>query len=325
MTRIGYHCSHEQYPPSELLRRVKAAEAAGFEAAMCSDHIHPWTETQGHSGFAWSFLGAALEATSFSFGVVTVPGGWRYHPAILAQAAATLEEMYPDRFWLAAGSGEALNEHIVRRGWPDKPERNARLAEGVDIMRALWRGEEVTREAPIPTEGARVYSLPERAPRVYAAALTPDTARFAGAWADGLITTGRPPEDLAQMREAFEEGGGAGKPLVVQATFALADSEREALDEACHEWGCLFLDPDLLGKLRRPADFAAAAAALRPEDLKGKLPTVTSAQEAVDWLAPVVEMGVAEIQLHCVNRREDQFLELFGERVIPALRAALQP
>ena len=103
-TRIGYHCSHEQHPPSALLRYVKLAEQAGFEAAMCSDHIHPWTDAQGHSGFAWSFLGAALEATSLRFGVVTVPGGWRYHPAILAQAAATLNEMYPERFWLAAGS-----------------------------------------------------------------------------------------------------------------------------------------------------------------------------------------------------------------------------
>ena len=319
MTRIGFHCSHEQYPPSELLRWVKTAEAAGFQAVMCSDHIHPWTETQGHSGFAWSFLGAALEATSLGFGVVTVPGGWRYHPAILAQAAATLDEMYPDRFWLAAGSGEALNERIVGRGWPDKAERNARLAEGVDIMRALWRGEEVTRDGPIPTEGARVYSLPARAPRVYGAALTPDTARFAGAWADGLITTGRPPEDLQQMQDAFVEGGGAGKPLVVQGAFALGRTAEEALAEACHEWGSLFLEPDLLGNLRRIEDFEAAGAAMSPEDLEGKLPTVTSAQEAIDWLGPLVELGVAEIQLHCVNRRQDEFIDMFGSRVIPAL------
>jgi len=319
MTRIGYHCSHEQYPPSSLLRWVIAAEAAGFECAMCSDHLHPWTEDQGHSGFAWSFLGAALQATSLRFGVVTVPGGWRYHPAVLAQAAATLDEMFPDRFWLAAGSGEALNEHVVGRGWPGKEERNARLAEGVDIMRALWRGEEVTRNGSIPVESARVYSLPARPPRVYAAALTPETARFAGAWADGLITTGRPPEDLQQMIDAFAEGGAAGKPLIVQAGFALGAKEDEALAEACAEWGCLFLDPDLLANLRRPADFAAAGAALRPEDLRGKLPVVTSAQEAIDWLADYIEMGVEEVQLHCVNRRQDEFIELFGERVLPAL------
>ena len=319
MTRIGYHCSHEQYPPSELLRWVGAAEAAGFGAAMCSDHIHPWTPDQGHSGFAWSFLGAALQATSLSFGVVTVPGGWRYHPAVLAQAAATLSEMYPDRFWLAAGSGEALNERVVGRGWPSKQERNTRLAEGVDIMRALWRGEEVTRAEPIPTESARVYSLPARPPRVYAAALTAGTARFAGAWADGLITTGRPPDDLREMMDAFAEGGGDGKPVVVQAGFALGETEDGALGEACSEWGCLFLEPDLLGNLRRPADFAAAAAALRPEDLRGKLPVVTSAQHAIDWLAPLTELGLEEIQLHCVNRRQDEFIDLFGHRVLPAL------
>src|SRR5918997_6060747 len=128
MTRFGYHCSHEQYPPSELLENVQAAEAAGFEGAMCSDHFHPWTDAQGHSGFAWSWLGAALQATSLSFGTVNAPGD-RYHPAIVAQAAATLAEMFPDRFWLAIGSGEALNEAITGARWPAKRERDARLRE----------------------------------------------------------------------------------------------------------------------------------------------------------------------------------------------------
>ena len=287
---------------------------------MCSDHIHPWTPAQGHSGFAWSFLGAALQATSLPFGVVTVPGGWRYHPAILAQAAATLAEMYPNRFWLAAGSGEALNEHVVDRGWPPKDERNARLAEAVDIMRALWRGEEVTRAGVIPTEAARVYSLPATPPRVLGAALTEDTARFVGGWADGMITTGRPLAELRSMIDAFSDGGGDPSTVVVQAGFALGDTEEAALERACAEWGVLFLDPDLLGNLRRPDDFAAAGAALRPEDLRGRLPVVTSAQQAVDWLAPVVELGVAEIQFHCVHGAPDGYIELFGERVLPELR-----
>ena len=109
MARIGYHASHEQYPPSKLLDLVRRAAGAGFQCAMCSDHFHPWSERQGHSGCAWSWLGAALEATSLPFGVVTVPGGWRYHPAIIAQAAATLAEMYPGRVWFGPGSGEPLN------------------------------------------------------------------------------------------------------------------------------------------------------------------------------------------------------------------------
>ena len=150
MTRFGYHASHEQYPPSELLRYVVAAEEVGFTGVMCADHYEPWLEENGHSGFAWSWLGAALQATKrMTFGCVNAPGD-RYHPAIIAQAAATLVEMYPGRFWIAVGSGEALNEHVTGNRWPPKPQRNARLLECVEIMRALWQGETVTPAPPAP-------------------------------------------------------------------------------------------------------------------------------------------------------------------------------
>src|ERR671914_1077086 len=128
---IGYHASHEQAPPSALLQSVVAAEAAGFQAAMCSDHFAPWSSRQGHSGFAWSWLGAALQATGLSFGVVNAPGQ-RYHPAIIAQAVATLGEMFPGRFWVALGSGEASNEHITGDRWPDKEQRTKPPQEGVE-------------------------------------------------------------------------------------------------------------------------------------------------------------------------------------------------
>src|SRR5215217_5219350 len=136
---IGYHASHEQLPPSALLRSVVAAEAAGFQAAMCSDHFAPWSSRQGHSGFAWSWLGAALQATGLTFGVVNAPGQ-RYHPAIIAQAIGTLGSMYPGRFWAALGTGEASNEHITGQGWPRKEIRTARLGEAVEVIRKLLSG-----------------------------------------------------------------------------------------------------------------------------------------------------------------------------------------
>src|SRR5687767_1767100 len=143
MTVYGLHASHEQIHPSRLLAAVRRAEAAGFRAAMSSDHFSPWSERQGQSGFAWSWLGAALQATGLPFGVVNAPGQ-RYHPAIIAQAIGTLAAMYPGRFWAALGSGEASNEHITGGGWPSKPLREARLRECVDIIRALLAGEEVS-------------------------------------------------------------------------------------------------------------------------------------------------------------------------------------
>src|SRR6478735_3588855 len=163
MATIGFHASHEQISPRRLLQDVQLAEQAGFDAAMCSDHLEPWSVRQGHSGYAWSWLGAALEATSFSVGVVTAPGQ-RYHPAIAAQKLATLAEMYPNRFWAALGSGEAINEHVTGDVWPAKEERDARLVETVDVIRRLLAGEEVTVDGRIRVDRARIWSRPETPP-----------------------------------------------------------------------------------------------------------------------------------------------------------------
>jgi len=139
MTIVGFHASHEQLPPARLLQAVQHAEEAGFDAAMCSDHLAPWSVRQGESGYAWSWLGSALQGTGLPFGVVTAPGR-RYHPTLTAQAAATLASMYPGRFWAALGSGEALNEHVTGEPFPPKDERDARLRESVDVIRRLLRG-----------------------------------------------------------------------------------------------------------------------------------------------------------------------------------------
>ena len=182
MANVGFHASHEQFPPSEMLECVRAAEHAGFQAAMCSDHFAPWSLRQGQSGFAWSWLGAALQATSLSFGVVNAPGV-RYHPAIIAQAAATLAEMFPGRFWVALGSGQAINEHITGTDWPPKAERNARLQECVEVIRALWAGETVTHHGRIQVEGAKLWTRPQRPPLIVGPALSEETAEFVGGWA----------------------------------------------------------------------------------------------------------------------------------------------
>jgi G6PDH family F420-dependent oxidoreductase len=169
MTTVGWHASHEQIPPSELLRAVRLAEQAGFDAAMSSDHFSPWSERQGESGFAWSWLGAAMATTDLPFGVVTAPGQ-RYHPAIIAQAAATLSEMFPGRFWMALGTGEASNEHITGDRWPAKHTRNRRLAECVAVIRALLAGEEVSHDGLIRVDRARLYTLPTQTPQLIGAA-----------------------------------------------------------------------------------------------------------------------------------------------------------
>ena len=322
MTRIGFHASHEQFSPKELLEHVRLAEQAGFRAAMCSDHFRPWSERQGQSGFAWAWLGAALQATSLPFGVVTVPGGWRYHPAILAQASATLAQMFPGRFWIAPGSGEALNERVVGRGWPAKEERNARLRDGVDIMRALWAGEEVTRAGPVPVEKARLYTRPDTPPSVIGAAITPTTAEWLGGWADGMITVNRPPEGLKGVIDAFRRGGGEGKPVYVQVHVSYAESEEEARANAFDQWRSNIFESRVLSELRVPEDFDAAARFVKPEDLDGHVRISADPGRHAAWLRQDLELGVSGVFLHNVGRNQREFIEVFGREVLPEITDA---
>jgi coenzyme F420-dependent glucose-6-phosphate dehydrogenase len=316
---VGYHCSHEQFGPADLLDFVQRAERVGWDGAMCSDHFHPWSERQGQAGFAWSWLGAALQATKLSFGTVNAPGQ-RYHPAIVAQAAATLATMFPDRFWLAVGSGEALNEAITGGGWPAKDARHARLRESVDVMRALWSGETVTHRGLVVVEEARLWTLPQRPPLVLGAALTPGTARWLGAWADGLVTVAQPGDALKNVVEAFREGGGEGKPMYLQVQVSFA-ADREAALRAAHErWRTNVLDSKVLAELRSPALFDAAAATLRPEDVDGPVRVSADVAEHVDWIRADLELGFERVYLHNVGRDQVPFIETFGSEVLPAVQ-----
>jgi coenzyme F420-dependent glucose-6-phosphate dehydrogenase len=319
MPIVGYHASHEQFSPSDLLRHVQAAERAGFAAAMCSDHFHPWTEAQGQSGFAWSWLGAALQATDLSFGTVSAPG-YRYHPAVLAQAAATLASMFPGRFWLAVGSGEALNEGIIGGRWPQKDERNARLRESADVMRALWAGETVTHRGLITVEEAKLYTRPIDPPLLFAAAITPRTARWAAGWADGLITINQPPDKLRQVVDAFRDGGGADKPMALQVHVSHADSDDEARRLAMEHWSATFFESAVLADLRLPAQFSAAAELISPAVVDEHVRCSADYERHVDWLSADLELGFERIYLHQVGPDQERFIETFGEHVLPALR-----
>lgn len=320
MTRFGYHASHEQHSPADLLEYVQRAERAGFAMGMCSDHFHPWLPHQGHSGFAWAWLGAALNATSLRFGCVNAPG-WRYHPAIIAQAAATLAVMYPERFWVALGSGEALNEHITGEPWPNKHERNERLAECVHVMRALWAGETVNHHGRITVEDAKLYTRPDRAPLIFGAALTPETARWVGSWADGMITVGATRERLETMIAAFRDGGGRDKPVKVQASFAWAPTEREARDAAHRQWSGNLLGASVLATLRMPEEFEAAARFVSIDDVCETMTVSSDPAVHLESLQIYRELGVDDVYLFNVTPYQREFIDTFGEHVLPKLQA----
>jgi probable non-F420 flavinoid oxidoreductase len=318
VARIALHCSHEQIPPSALLRAAERAELAGFDAGMSSDHFSPWSERQGQSGFAWSFLGAALARTQLPFGVVNAPGQ-RYHPAIIAQAAATLTEMFPGRLWIALGSGEASNEHITGERWPPKAQRNARLRECVDVMRALFAGEEVTHHGHVVVDRARLWTRPVEPPPLIAAAVSEATARWAAAWADGLATVNAPVEHLRRMIDAFRSGGGEG-PVVLQIHLSWAATDEQALRIAHDQWRTNVFDPPVCWDLELPEHFDTAARHVRPEDMRDKVLVSADLDRHVEWLHELAALGFDELALHHVGQDLDPFIDAFGEHVLPRLR-----
>lgn len=317
-TTIGFHASHEQFKPSYLLALVQRAQQAGFGNVLSSDHFFPWSENQGESGFAWSWLGAALQTTSLPFGVVCAPGQ-RYHPAIIAQAVATLCEMFPHRFFIAVGSGQLLNEHITGQKWPSKQDRNARLKECVDLMRSLWRGETVTHQGHVMVEDAKLYTLPDYIPPVMGAALTPETAEWVGGWADGLITVSKPPQELQKMVEAFRRGGGEGKPMHMKVQLSYDTTYQKALQGAHEQWKNNVFPSALLSDIPTVKGFDAAGSMVKPEELAQHVRISDSAQQHLDWLAQDLELGFTNLHLHNVNLHQEQYIDFFGERVLPDL------
>lgn len=316
MVQIGYHASHEQFAPSELLALVQHAESAGFQALMSSDHLAPWSERQGHSGFMWSWLGAAMQATRLPFGAVTTPIGLRYHPLLTAQAGATAAELFPGRLALILGTGEALNERAFGSGWPTKEERTARLEEAIDIIRALWRGETITRKGHIAVEEARVHSLPKEPPALFAAALTPETAGRSARWAEGLATINQPIEKLRKIIDAFREGGGEGKPIHLQVHVSYAESEAEAEQNALDQWRSNALSSDVAAELSTPAMFDAAASHLKVEDLASSVLISADMARHRAALEEFASLGVDRIILHNVGRNQRAFIDAVAKHIL---------
>lgn len=317
MTVIGIHASHEQVHPAALLRTVVRAEQAGFTAGMCSDHFAPWGEQQGHSGFAWAWLGAALQATALPFGAVSAPGQ-RYHPAIIAQALATLAAMYEGRVWVALGSGEALNEHITGERWPRKDIRNARLAECVAVIRALLAGEEVTHDGLVTVDRARLWTRPQTPPKLIAPAVSAETAEWAASWADGLITINQPHPTLRTMIERYRLAGGRGL-LAVQVHLCWAPSAERARALAYEQWKTNVFAPPVCWDLETPEAFQAAAAHVRPEDIDASVAVSADLGWHTQRLHELIELGFEEIYLHQVGGDQAAFVDAFGDRVLPQL------
>jgi probable non-F420 flavinoid oxidoreductase len=320
MTVFGLHNSHEQIHPSALLAAVRRAESAGFTAAMCSDHFSPWSARQGQSAFAWSWLGAALQATTLPFGIVNAPGQ-RYHPAIIAQAIGTLAAMYPGRFWAALGTGEASNEHITGAGWPRKDVRNARLLECVEIIRALLAGEEVSHDGLVTVDRARLWTRPEEPVKLIGAAVSVQTAGWVGQWADGLITVNQPEEQLRRMIDAYRDAGGRGE-LCLQVHLSWAPTQDEAMAAAHEQWRSNVFPPPICWDLETAEHFDVISQDVTPDQVAKVVHVGADLGRHTEILQRYVELGFDQIYLHHVGQHQEDFIDAFGAKVLPQLAAS---
>jgi probable non-F420 flavinoid oxidoreductase len=315
---IAYHASHEQFAPGELVRLAILAEQNGFNAVHSSDHFHPWSERQGQSGFSFAWMGAAMQATTIPFGMICAPGQ-RYHPAIVAQASATLAEMFPDRYWLELGSGEAINECITGDPWPSKTERNERLEECAMIIRKLWAGETVTHSGSVTVKNAKLYTRPAKVPLMIGAALSPETAEWMGSRVDGLVTVNADKEHLQKMASAFRKGGGEGKPLYLKIQLSYALSEDEAILGAYDQWRNNIFPASTINDLRTVAEFDKLGEQVISDDLHRSVHISSDLNKHVVWLNEYIDMGFEHLILHNVNRQQEKFITDFGRHVIPEI------
>ena len=312
MKGIAFHASHEQFTPSHLLKLAVMAEKNGFDAIHSSDHFYPWSVRQGQSGFTFSWIGAAMQATSLPFSMICTPGQ-RYHPAIAAQAIATLAEMFPGRYHVELGSGEALNEKITGEGWPPKHIRNQRLEECATIIRQMLKGEEVSYEGHVKVREAKLYTLPSQQPLLMCAAISEKTSEWAGGWADGLVTVSGTLEEIRKKRDAFRKTGGNDKPIMVKYSFSYHPDRNTAIDGAYDQWRTNVLSSDKLADFAKPEQFDEEASQITRDKMESLLPIHTRMEQVMEDVQGILRENISCVVMHNVNRHQELFIDHFGK------------
>jgi coenzyme F420-dependent glucose-6-phosphate dehydrogenase len=326
---VGYAAMLEQFHPTEIIDLSAYAETKGFSGVMAADHFQPWVPQQGQAAFVWNVLSALGERTKGDLGPGVTAPTFRWHPAMVAQASATLAAMYPGRHWLGLGSGEALNEHITGEYWPEAPERINRMFEAIDVIKKLFSasiaGKDVKHSGPFyKLESTRLWTMPKVAPEILVATAGPVTAKRAGKTVDGLITVGAPLEKIDGLFARFDEGAReVGKdpttmPKVLQLHMSWAATDEEAMRNALVEWpngGMKFPKADI----RSPFEFEQIAKLVRPEDFEGRMIISADPDKHLQYIQKFVDLGFDRVYLHNVGRNQREWIDVFGAQVLPKL------
>ena len=326
---IGYAAMLEQFHPTEAIELSTYAEANGFRGVMAADRFQPWVPRQGQASFVWNVLGALGQVTAGDLGTgVSVPT-FRWHPAMLAQASATLEAMYPGRHWLGIGAGEAIDEHITGDYWPETSERINRMFEAIDVINKLFSGSLAGRDVKhsgtfFKLESTRLWTMPEKAPRMLVATAGPVTAKRAGRSVDGLIVDGAPFDKIAGLLDRFREGAlEVGKDParalhVLRLHLSWAETQAEAIANALTEWpngGMRFPRSDI----RSPFEFEQLARLVRADDFEGRMLVSDDLDAHRANVQRYLDLGFDRVYLHNAGRNQREFIDAFAGAVLPKL------
>mgnify|MGYP001191773257 FL=1 len=324
---IGYAAALDQFAPAEVLAFAEHAEHSGFRGVMAADRFQPWVPSQGQAGFAWTVLGALGQATTGDLGSgMTVPG-FRWHPAMVAQASATLAALNPGRHWLGIGSGEAIDEHVTGTYWPETAERINRMFEAVEVIHKLFTASLAGRDAKhagkyFTLESTRLWTMPDSAPPILVATSGPVTAKRAGRTVDGIIVDGAPLDRIASLFTRFDEGaretGRGPGTRVLRLHLSWAPTDEEAMANAMKEWpngGLRFPRSDI----RSPFEFEQLARLVRPEDFAGRMVVAADPDVHRAAIQQHLDLGFDRIYLHNVGRNQREWIDVFARDVLPKL------
>ena len=329
MLQLGWKAGPEQFPPTELLDYAVKAEQAGFDLIDVSDHFNPWSEP-GQAAFSWTWLGAAATRTShINLGPCVTCPILRYHPAIIAQAAATVSYFAPGRTYLGVGTGEALNEYPVTGRWPGYKERQAMLAEAIDLIRALWSGEEVTHDGKYyQTRKAKLFTPPASPIPIYVSALVPDSAKFAGKYGDGLITVGGKQPDLyKEIIKNFEDSARekgknpAQMPRLIELNAEYTEDIGTAIEYQKKYWAGTYVPALFDQKIYTPKMSQENGEAVGSDTIKKAACISAKPDDHVKFVQQYIGLGFDHLIFHSASPDQGAFIQAFGHNVLPRLHA----
>lgn len=314
MVAIGYALSSEEHRPNDLVRYAAMAEDAGFTFALISDHFHPWVTNQGQSPFVWATLGGIARATErLRLGTGVTCPIMRVHPAIIAQAAATVGDMFEGRFFLGLGAGENLNEHVIGEQWPQPAVRQEMLQEAVEIIRALWEGDEVNYFGTFFTvDEAKLFTVPERTPDIYIAASGGQAARLAGEQ-DGLISTS-PQRDLV---ESFEAAGGRGKPRIGQFAVCYGEDVQRARQTAHRMWPNAGIPGNVNWEVKTVEHFDQLVENVTEEQVAQSIICGPDPAPVLEKIQAFVDAGFDHVYIHQVGHDQEAFFDWASREIVP--------